>query len=82
MRDGFRFLVILFKVATLYSPMRVFLPASVGFMALGISYYLYTLITATRFTNMSALLLTARILTCLMELLSEQITSLSYRDSE
>lgn len=81
-RDGFRFLVILFKVATLYSPMRVFLPASVGFMVLGVGYYLYTLITMTRFTNMSALLLTAGILTFLMGLLSEQITSLSYRDSE
>jgi glycosyltransferase involved in cell wall biosynthesis/SAM-dependent methyltransferase len=79
--DGLRFLIILFKVATLYSPLRVFLPVSAGFMALGLGYYLYTFVTITRFTNMSALLLTAGILTFLMGLLSEQITSLNYRDT-
>ncbi len=78
--DGLRFLIILFKVATLYSPLKIFLPVSIMFMLLGSGYYAYTFITATRFTNMSALLLTAGILTFLMGLLSEQITALSYRE--
>ena len=82
LRDGVRFLIILFKVATLYSPLKVFLPVSVSFLLLGISYYLYTFVTAERFTNMSALLLTAGILTLLMGLLSEQIAALSYRDQD
>ena len=81
-RDGVRFMVILFKVATLYSPLKVFIPVSMGFLLLGIGYYLYTFVTAERFTNMSALLLTAGILTFLMGLLSEQITALSYRDQD
>jgi hypothetical protein len=82
LRDGVRFMVILFKVATLYSPLKVFIPVSIGFLLLGVGYYLYTFITAERFTNMSALLLTAGILTFLMGLLSEQITALSYRDQD
>jgi glycosyltransferase involved in cell wall biosynthesis len=81
-KDGLRFLLILFKIATLYSPLRIFLPASVAFTTLGLGYYSYTFITYTRFTNMSALLITAGILTFLMGLLSEQITLLSYQGSE
>jgi glycosyltransferase involved in cell wall biosynthesis len=82
LRDGLRFLVILFKVATLYSPLKVFLPVSLSFFLLGLGYYIYTFITAGRFTNMSALLLSAGTLIFLMGLLSEQITALSYRDQD
>lgn len=81
LKDGVRFMIILFKVATLYSPLKIFLPASLMFLLLGCGYYAYTFITMSRFTNMSALLLTAGILTFLMGLLSEQITALSYRES-
>lgn len=81
LRDGLRFMLIIFKVATLYSPLRIFAPVSAGFLCLGLGYYLYTYITATRFTNMSALLITAGILVFMLGLVSEQITALSYRDS-
>lgn len=79
--DGIRFFLIIFKVATLYSPLKIFFPVSIGFAATGIGYYLYTFITAGRFTNMSALLLTAAIMVFMMGLISEQITSLNYRDA-
>jgi glycosyltransferase involved in cell wall biosynthesis len=79
--DGVRFLIILFKIATLYSPLKIFLPASFMFLLLGSGHYVYTYLSAARFTNMSALLLTAGILTFLMGLLSEQITALSYREN-
>lgn len=82
LKDGVRFLVILFKVATLYSPLKIFLPVSLTFLLLGSGYYAYTFATDSRFTNMGALLLTAAILTFLMGLLSEQITALNYRDSD
>jgi glycosyltransferase involved in cell wall biosynthesis len=82
MRDGLRFLVILFKMATLYSPLKIFLPVSASFFATGLGYYLYTFVTASRFTNMSALLLTAAVMIFLMGLISEQITALNYRDSD
>jgi glycosyltransferase involved in cell wall biosynthesis len=79
--DGIRFLLIMFKVATLYSPLRIFAPVGAGFVSIGLIHYLYTYMTMTRFTNMSALLISAGILVFMLGLVSEQITSLSYRDS-
>jgi glycosyltransferase involved in cell wall biosynthesis len=81
-RDGVRFLMIIFKVATLYSPLKVFLPISLTFFTTGLGYYLYTFLAEHRFTNMSALLLSTSVLIFLMGLVSEQITVLNYKDSE
>jgi len=72
-RDGVRFFMIITKICTLYSPMRVFLPVSMLMFLLGFGYYVYTLITLTRFTNMSALLLTTSVVIFMMGLVSEQI---------
>jgi len=82
LRDGARFLIIIFKVGSLYSPLKLFLPISLAFFTTGMGYYLYTFITAHRFTNMSALLITTAVLVFLIGLVSEQITTLNYRDSE
>ncbi len=81
-RDGVRFLLIMFKVATLYSPLKLFFPVSAAFFTTGLGYYLYTFLTHARFTNMSALLLTAAIIVFMMGLISEQITALNYRDGD
>jgi len=81
-RDGMRFLLIIFKIGTLYSPLKIFLPISVAFFGTGVGYYLYTYLSTHRFTNMSALLLITSILVFLMGLVSEQITSLNYKDSD
>ncbi|WP_133501213.1 glycosyltransferase family 2 protein [Cognatilysobacter terrigena] len=78
LRDGVRFLLIIFKIATLYSPLKLFAPVSVTFGGLGIAYYAYTFATQHRFTNMSALLLSASVIVFLIGLVSEQITSLTY----
>jgi glycosyltransferase involved in cell wall biosynthesis len=80
-RDGVRFLIIIFKVATLYSPLKIFLPASGLFLATGAGYYAYTYITAGRFTNMSMLLFSAAVIIFLIGLISEQITALTYSRS-
>ena len=80
-RDGFRFLVIIFKVATLYSPLKVFLPASLLFFLTGAGYYAFTYITSGRFTNMSMLLFSASVIIFLIGLISEQITALNYSRS-
>lgn len=79
LRDGIRFLLIIFKIATLYSPLKLFAPISGVFLGLGIGYYLFTFITQHRFTNMSALLLSAAVIIFLIGLISEQITALNYR---
>jgi glycosyltransferase involved in cell wall biosynthesis len=81
-RDGVRFLLIIFKIGTLYSPLKLFLPISLMFFGTGLGYYLYTLIHSNRFTNMSALLFITSIMIFLMGLVSEQITSLNYKDSD
>lgn len=81
-RDGVRFLLIIFRIGTLYSPLKLFLPISLGFFLTGLSYYIYTFLTIHRFTNMSALLFITSVLTFLMGLVSEQITALNYKDSE
>jgi glycosyltransferase involved in cell wall biosynthesis len=77
-RDGVRFLIIIFKVATLYSPLKIFLPASGLFFATGIGYYAYTYLTSGRFTNMSMLMFSAAVIIFLIGLISEQITALTY----
>jgi glycosyltransferase involved in cell wall biosynthesis len=79
--DGVRFLLIIFKIATLYSPLKIFAPMSACFLFLGSSYGLYTLIYQSRFTNMSALWLITSILNFLIGLVSEQITQLIYKSS-
>jgi len=76
LKDGVRFFLIMLKIATLYSPFRVFLPVSVSFFGLGIGYYVYTFITEHRFTNMSALLISNGIIIFMMALIAEQIAQL------
>jgi glycosyltransferase involved in cell wall biosynthesis len=82
MRDGTRFLLIIFKVATLYSPLKLFLPISVFFFMSGCVYYAYTFVTAGRFTNFGALLYITSLAVFLIGLVSEQITTLMYSQLE
>ena len=77
-RDGMRFMVIIFKIATLYSPLKIFLPIAAAFFATGLGWYAYTYSTVGRFTNMSMLLFSAAVIVFLIGLISEQITSLTY----
>ncbi|MGH8040551.1 MAG: glycosyltransferase family 2 protein [Rudaea sp.] len=79
LRDGLRFLLIIFKIATLYSPLKLFVPASVVFFLLGLGNYIYTFVTTHRLTNMSVLLFSASVIVFLIGLISEQITALMYR---
>ncbi|MCX7628549.1 MAG: glycosyltransferase family 2 protein [Methylophilaceae bacterium] len=78
-RDGLRFLLIILRIGTLYSPQKLFIPLSAGFFLVGMSYYLYTYLVSGRFTNMSALLLISAVLTFLIGIVSEQISALHYK---
>lgn len=80
-RDGARFFLIIFKIGTLFAPLKLFLPISLAFFATACSYYLYTFLAFGRFTNMSALLFITAILIFLMGLISEQISALNYKES-
>jgi glycosyltransferase involved in cell wall biosynthesis len=74
--DGIRFLLIITKIATLFSPFRVFLPVSVFFFAAGLGNYAYTYWTQNRFTNMSVFALTTGVIIFMLGLISEQIALL------
>jgi glycosyltransferase involved in cell wall biosynthesis len=75
-RDGARFFLILIKIGTLFSPMRVFLPVSVLLFLLGLINYVFTYVSKGRFTNMSALLFSTSVIVFMMGLVSEQIAGL------
>ena len=81
-RDGVRFFMIISRICTLYSPMRIFLPVSFMLFLLGLINYIYTFIYQGRFTNMSALLFVASIIIFMMSLVSEQICQMRFDKSE
>ena len=78
-KDGIRFVLILFKIGTLYSPLKIFFPLSVLCFTTGLMHYIYTYLSAGRFTNMSMLLFLTSLLIFLIGLVSEQITMLLYQ---
>lgn len=78
LRDGTRFFLIITKIATLFAPLRIFLPISMTLFLTGLFYYLYTYLTQHSFTNMSALLIQTSIIVFLMGLISEQISQMRY----
>lgn len=82
LKDGIRFLLIIFKVGTLYSPLKIFLPVAAGFFGAGLLNYIYTYTTQGTFTNMSAVLFMTAIIVFLIGLVSEQVTALMYKDSD
>ena len=80
LKDGVRFFLIIFKIATLFSPLKMFLPIAVLLFLIATGWYGYTWVTLNRFTNMSALLYTGSVMIFLMGLISEQITALMYKE--
>ncbi|MFO7678611.1 MAG: glycosyltransferase family 2 protein [Chloroflexota bacterium] len=79
LRDGSRFFMILFKIATLFSPLKIFVPSSIFTFLLGFGYGLFKVVVlGTRYGPTSAMLMTIAGLIFLIGLVSEQITYLRY----
>jgi hypothetical protein len=78
LKDGVNFIMVILKICTLYSPLRIFLPASFVMFLIGLCYYGYTFFTQGRFTNMSMLLFTTSILIFMLGLISEQICQMRF----
>ena len=76
--DGFRFLLILLKVITIFSPLRVFVPISLASFLLGAAYAAWTIATQSHVTNSSVLLIVFSVVVFLVGLVSEQISSLRF----
>lgn len=81
-KDGLRFLLIIFKIATLFSPLKIFVPVAFVMFMVATGWYGYTFSAFGRFTNMSALLYTGSVITFMMGLISEQITALMYKSQK
>jgi glycosyltransferase involved in cell wall biosynthesis len=76
--DGVRFFLILLKVITIFSPLRIFLPLSAALFLLGAAYAGWTIVTQSHVTNSSVLLILISIVIFLVGLVSEQISSLRF----
>lgn len=78
--DGSRFFLIILRIATMFAPLRVFLPASIGLFGLGVAWYLHTWLSEGRLTNMAVLLLTQAGLLFALGLIAEQIAALRFQN--
>lgn len=76
--DGFRFFLILLKVITIFSPLRIFVPISVASFLFGAAYAAWTIATQSHVTNSSVLLILMSVLILLVGLISEQISTLRF----
>jgi glycosyltransferase involved in cell wall biosynthesis len=76
--DGVDFLLILLKVITIYSPLRIFVPISATMFLLGAAYAAWTIATQSHVTNSSVLLILLSVVILLVGLVSEQISSLRF----
>ena len=77
-RDGTKFLMIILKIITLFSPLRIFLPISLASFALGFAYAVWTIATQSHVTNSSVLLIVLAVIVFLVGLVSEQISALRF----
>ena len=77
-RDGAKFLMIIFKIVTLFSPLRIFLPLSAAAFVVGFGYMAWTIATQRHVTNSSVLLILFAVVVFLVGLVSEQISALRF----
>ena len=77
-RDGARFFLILLKLITLFSPLRIFVPVSGAAFVLGLLYGFWTVLTRGRIPNGAVLLILFAVIVFLVGLVSEQIASLRF----
>jgi glycosyltransferase involved in cell wall biosynthesis len=77
-RDGAKFLMIILKIVTLFSPLRVFLPVSVASFVVGTAYALWTIAMQSKIPNGAVLLIMLAVIVFLVGLVSEQISALRF----
>jgi glycosyltransferase involved in cell wall biosynthesis len=77
-KDGPKFLLIMLRVMTIFSPLRVFLPIAGGAFLIGAAYGVWTVVTQSHVTNSSVLLITLSVVIFLIGLVSEQISAMRF----
>lgn len=81
-RDGAKFFLILLKIITIFSPLRVFVPVSAVTFATGSLYAIWTIWTQSHVTNSSVLLIMLAVVIFLVGLVSEQISALRFESRQ
>jgi len=76
--DGVNFSLILLRIITIFSPLRIFLPVSAAAFMAGAAYAIWTIATQSHVTNSSVLLILLSVVIFLIGLVSEQISSLRF----
>jgi glycosyltransferase involved in cell wall biosynthesis len=76
--DGVNFFLILLRIVTIFSPLRIFLPVSAASFIAGAAYAIWTIATQSHVTNSSVLLILLSVVIFLIGLVSEQISSLRF----
>jgi glycosyltransferase involved in cell wall biosynthesis len=77
-RDGARFLAILFKVVTLFSPLRIFGPISLLSLLAGMGYGIWNVVFVGRIPNGAVVLILFAVVVFLAGLVSEQVSALRF----
>jgi glycosyltransferase involved in cell wall biosynthesis len=81
-RDGAKFFLILLKIVTIFSPLRVFVPVSLVTFGIGSLYAIWTIWTQSHVTNSSVLLIMLAVVIFLVGLVSEQISALRFESRQ
>ena len=84
-RDGTRFIIIAFRMSTMFAPMKLFLPVSVALFVIALVYTVIDILFITQrlyITNSAVLLFTMTILIFLIGLVAEQIAALRFERVE
>lgn len=82
LQNGVRFILIILRMITLFSPMKIFAPLALILFLLGTGYGIYTAATEVHVTNSTVLLCLTSIIIFLMGLISEQIAALRFERVE
>jgi glycosyltransferase involved in cell wall biosynthesis len=77
-RDGAKFFVIILKIVTIFSPLRVFVPIAAASFLLGVVYGIWNFVVHSRLPNGSVLLILFSVVVFLVGLVSEQISALRF----
>jgi glycosyltransferase involved in cell wall biosynthesis len=78
-QDGINFLLIIMKITTLFSPLKIFIPVALLVGLIGLLTYLYVLIVAHRFSQWSVVLLTNAVTIFMIGLVAEEISQLKFK---
>jgi hypothetical protein len=76
--DGPKFLLIILRIITIFSPLRVFVPVAAASFAIGAGYGLYTSLTRRDVTDSAVLLVMLAVIVLLVGLVSEQISAMRF----